>query len=233
MNKKLLKLNQEEVGQKYSKLTIIEIIEEEQPAKEIKNRRFKKVAICFCECGNVKYIDFWSIKRLATKSCGCLSRTRNGDSAKEMYYRWTAQTKTKEYSTEPEWHDFSVFEKWCIENNFSKGDTVLRIDSKKPLGPMNAYIKKVRSPHVKKDYAYYIVSPTGEEDIVDNLNEFCFEHELSPFMLHRVALHRSSEIPVENQHLSHMGWTVDKISKDLDFDIPTYEDQFFYPFALS
>lgn len=233
MDTRLLKINIEEVGKKYSMLTIIEVIKEKRTSNKSGNERVDKVAICLCDCGNIHYADLSSVKFLATKSCGCLSRTIKGDSDKEIYYRWNAQTKNKEYSTEPEWHHFPTFEKWCIENNFSTGDTVVRIDTSKPFGPSNARIQKLQESHETKDFIYYIVSPSGEEDIVGNLNEFCFKHELSPYMLHRVAHHRSIDGFVENKHASHLGWTVDKISKDLDFDIPTYEDRFFYPFALS
>lgn len=51
-----------EIGNKYGKLTIIEIDTTEQGAKRCK---------CECECGNIAYTYLQALRRGVTKSCGC------------------------------------------------------------------------------------------------------------------------------------------------------------------
>lgn len=234
MNTSLLNLNEEEIGKKYNMLTIIEIVEEERTSKKTGVERIDRLAVCSCDCGNIQYVAFSNVRNGNSKSCGCLSRTKDGDSYKELYYRWMTQYNYKGSEMEKEWQEFTVFEKWCKDNHFSSGDTVVRIDKKKNLGPANAKIEKLRKYNFKKKYIYYIVSPDGEDYMTDNLNDFCFKHELNPYMFNRVALTRATKSESSsNKYFSHLGWTVDSMHKDINKDVLTYEDQFFYPPTLS
>lgn len=56
----------EYIGKKINKLTII---------KELDYRKSRLWVLCHCECGNYKEIQFRSVKRSVTKSCGCDKNT--------------------------------------------------------------------------------------------------------------------------------------------------------------
>ena len=60
-------MNEDYVGQKFGKLTIIAIVE--------KRDKFRRIVCkCACECGNEKDIPISHLKNGSTKSCGCLLR---------------------------------------------------------------------------------------------------------------------------------------------------------------
>lgn len=80
-------------GKKYTRLTVLELSHRDK-----KGRIFW---ICRCDCGNIKTVHSWHLRRGGTKSCGCLKRDflinnppglTHGESRtgkmKTEYWRW-------------------------------------------------------------------------------------------------------------------------------------------------
>lgn len=139
------------VGQKFNRLTVIELSEDYKPGK-----RFWK---CKCDCGNVIYLDTARLTTGHTKSCGCLqtesrknSRKIHGESKTKLYQIWRAMkqrcTQEKQISYHlyggrgisvcKEWMDsYIVFRDWAISSGYVDGLTIDRIDSNKNYCPEN------------------------------------------------------------------------------------------------
>ena len=79
-------------------------------------------------------------------------------------------------------------------------------------------------------YFFHLVSPDGEEYIASSLSDFCIEHGLNPHMMHRVVRERESSYREGYHHMTHDGWTVDRMLRK-EPTRPLYEDRFFYPYT--
>lgn len=137
-----------EIGKKYGRLTI----------KEIKTEVNKKaIAICDCECGNIKITQFTNLKIGKTKSCGCLNnelihkkgRGVTHNMCNSRIYHIYQNIKQRCYNPNhvsynnyggrgikvcDEWkNDFLSFYNWSIKNGYSEdninnGRNMLSID---------------------------------------------------------------------------------------------------------
>ena len=117
--------------------------------------------VCQCECGNIVSISAGSLKRGATKSCGCLNsynlkynnpNLRHGCRYTRLYniYRGMKQRcyyknhrQYKNYGDRgitvcDEWlQDFQKFYDWAMSNGYSDDLTIDRIDNNKGYSPEN------------------------------------------------------------------------------------------------
>ena len=66
------------IGKRYGRLTVIEDVGVRQIPSGTKRHQF----LCLCDCGNYKKIDRNKLVCNATKSCGCLSRSKNQNAKK-------------------------------------------------------------------------------------------------------------------------------------------------------
>lgn len=228
MDDYLLELNQKEVGKTYHRLTILEIDRGWTNGDKPKS---KIVAICKCSCGNIKYIELNSILRGATKSCGCLNRSQDGGTYTRIYYIWnTRKVDTPNFSAE--WETFSNFKDWCEQNQFEEKDTVLSIDTSKPFGPDNAVVTKRGGRTANEDSLYIFTSPEGEDHVVFDLFDFCYEQELNPYMAQRAISGYEQFIRTGNKnHSTHLGWTIRRRKINEDLPEVTYEDTLYYPYT--
>lgn len=121
----------------------------------------KSYWVCECVCGNKKVVRSDSLKDGKVKSCGCLKkeqdeinldRTTHAKSKTPLHSKWL---KIKERCYNPnakafefygkrgiamceEWkNNFESFEKWALDNGYSSGLTIERLDNNKGYNPDN------------------------------------------------------------------------------------------------
>ena len=70
-------------GQKFGRLTVVSLNEEESNKPRGKNKRKMKYWNCICECGNSKVVLGQDLTSNKVKSCGCLHK----DNAREQGYK--------------------------------------------------------------------------------------------------------------------------------------------------
>lgn len=162
------------IGNKYKKLTVIELDHIERNQKRKENIYFYK---CLCECGNYKIIRKCNLGR--TKSCGCAKTKpplnyKHGAAIKgkreKLYNVWLSMRdrcnnqKSKFYyrygdrniKVCNEWNDYSVFKEFCIKNGYKTGLEIDRIDNDGNYEPNNCrfitHSKNLQNTHRKQEY---------------------------------------------------------------------------------
>ncbi|QIW89742.1 HNH endonuclease [Bacillus phage Izhevsk] len=148
------------IGDEYGRLTILEDL----GIRERKYReRFVKVK---CECGEIFDVDWSSVQKGNTKSCGCLQKERASESCKKVgegnlrhgmdgtkiYKIWSGMKQRCDNSNSmyyeyyggrgidicKEWSEsFEVFHKWAIEKGYQEGLSIDRIDNDGNYEPSN------------------------------------------------------------------------------------------------
>lgn len=128
-------------GQKYGKLTVLEIAVDEVGKK--------KKWLCKCDCGNKIIVYGSNLRSGHTKSCiQCgydlmkALNTKHGHSNTPIYYVWnTMLSRCYRQSSNSfqnyggrgikvcaEWHDAKTFISWAIQNKYAPGMEIDRID---------------------------------------------------------------------------------------------------------
>lgn len=141
-------LNDEMIGVRFGRLTVV------SSGGKIGNQR---AWICKCECGNTtRPIRGASLRRGDTQSCGCLRKerfsnykhggvgTRLYNIFKTMHRRCESETATKYplyggrgISVCEEWKNFDTFREWSLNNGYTDGLTIDRIDNNGDYSPSN------------------------------------------------------------------------------------------------
>lgn len=136
-------------GQKFGNLTVIEYLG---------RKNHSSFWRCKCDCGKVVDCYYGNLKRGTTTSCGCLRshyfKKRSyyhGESTTALYKDWTSM-KNRCYNPNAqqyhnyggrgikvcdEWKSYLPFKKWAIENGYSKGLSIDRIDVNGDYSPDN------------------------------------------------------------------------------------------------
>lgn len=125
-----------------------------------KNRKHNcRLWVCECDCGNVIEVRVADLVNGNTKSCGCYqkerarnAKTKHGYRSERLYGIWCnmksrcSNQKTKSYKNYggrgitvcDEWSEsFTSFRKWALENGYSNGLTIERVDVNKGYSPEN------------------------------------------------------------------------------------------------
>lgn len=158
------------VGQKYGKLTVIELTDERDRAR---NRMW----LCKCDCGNMHKVATTKLTKGIIRSCGCShidnikrvhkSNTTHSMSKTKLYKVW-AQMKNrcrkesrfaKYYADRgitvcEEWtNNFECFATWAKENGYAEGLTIDRIDNNSGYKPSNCrwVTMKVQSNNTRQN----------------------------------------------------------------------------------
>ena len=158
------------IGQKFGRLTILEY----HPNKR------KSSYLCKCDCGRIKEIKCEHIVQGLTKSCGCLSRelksqrssgnkysVKHNKSRTRLYKIWCDMIqrchnpKQKVYKwygaigikvCEERKNDYTLFEKWALENGYDDVLTIDRIDFNGNYEPNNCrWVSMKEQSRNKKD----------------------------------------------------------------------------------
>ena len=114
--------------------------------------------LCRCECGNEVRVAGYSITSGRSKSCGCLQKevardlcSKHGMSETLLYKIWVgmrsrcSNIKGREYKRYcgrgicvcEEWEDFPTFSRWALNNGYSNGLTIDRINNDGNYAPEN------------------------------------------------------------------------------------------------
>jgi hypothetical protein len=122
--------------------------------KEVPSKNNNPNWLCNCTCGNTTIVNSSNLKSGNTTSCGCLHKetvTKHGECHTRLYNihkgmlsRCYSKTSTgyARYGgngilVADEWHDYNVFKKWALENNYDKSLTLDRIDNNRGYCPEN------------------------------------------------------------------------------------------------
>lgn len=154
-----------------------------------KNTSGKPKALCRCDCGNEKTVQFPALKRGDIVSCGCYHKEelckrnfKHGNTVRgktsKLYMCWNnmicrckyKDTEFHKYYIDKgvcvceEWLDFVNFEKWALNNGYKENLTIDRVDSSKGYCPENCrwiplYLN-IRRATFKRDFGY---DPTDVE----------------------------------------------------------------------
>ena len=137
-------------GQKFGRLTAINFVKF--------NESRQIVWLFSCECGVQKEIAAFAVIKGKTKSCGCLSKDgkekasfRHGGCGTRLYNTWVSMRErcsnpnSKDYKNYggrkiricEEWHDFSVFRDWSLNNGYADNLTIDRVDNNGNYEPSN------------------------------------------------------------------------------------------------
>ena len=114
---------------------------------------------CKCECGKIKDVRDYDLTSGKSKSCGCSNKDlpqaykkTHGSSKTKLYGIWSTMKNRcenpsslraeKNYKNRgikicKEWHDFSVFQKWALENGYKENLSIDRIDNNGNYCPEN------------------------------------------------------------------------------------------------
>lgn len=218
------------IGKKYAMLEITGLTVDNRISRKT-NREYRNVmAFCKCDCGNEVSIRIFSVVKGASRSCGCLSRTQKGLSASPIYLDWKMKRQHQSLGVCPEWEDFKKYHAWALANKFEENSRIYRYDNTLPFSPDNCYVDEKNKKNQDSKYFFHLISPDGEEYIASSLSDFCIEHGLNPHMMHRVVRERESSYREGYHHMTHDGWTVDRMLRK-EPTKPLYEDHFFYPYT--
>lgn len=128
-------------GDRYARLTII---------KEVEKKNKRRYFLCKCDCGNHREVRMTNLRYGSTKSCGCLRDEQNrvagfkhGLRSSPIYSSWHSMKQRclnpnaqsyhyyggRGITIFDEWKDdFMNFYNWAIENGYTEGMTIERID---------------------------------------------------------------------------------------------------------
>lgn len=131
------------IGQKFGKLTIIELHHKEQvylPSGQ--KNGFRYFFLCRCECGKNTVVPLNHLRSSHTKSCGCIT-LKHGNSESRLFKIYTGMKqrcynmlneKFANYGSRgikicDEWlNDFKTFYDWSILNGYRDNLSIDRID---------------------------------------------------------------------------------------------------------
>lgn len=142
------------IGDKFDRLTVISRAEKSVS----RHRRW----VCECRCGTIKTIREDALVTKRTRSCGCLHREMprsstdspsyvHGESKTRLHQIWNGmlqrcenpnRVKYPDYGGRgitvcEEWHTYTVFRNWAIENGYSDELSIDRIDNNGNYEPTN------------------------------------------------------------------------------------------------
>lgn len=135
------------IGNKYGKLTVISIGKSIRLPCGQTNKTYE----CECDCGNNNNVRKVHLVRNRTLSCGCNTKTRNGEGSTLLCKVWRGIKQRclenyceshlyfkKGISVCIEWQNsYELFKEWSLNNGYKKGLQIDRIDNSKGYCPEN------------------------------------------------------------------------------------------------
>lgn len=189
------------IGDKYNRLTIIKM---GHVMVGIKTPKKHKCCVCKCDCGNyVGPTKLVSLLNGDSMSCGCYQRELHSKQMKErnskhgcaqrgkqehLYILWGAmkdratninRLDAKYYATKgitlyEDWNDYEKFKEWALNNGYSEGMSIDRIDNSKGYNPENCHWIPLKDQNKNKT-SNRIITINGKSQI---LSDWCRELNL-------------------------------------------------------
>lgn len=187
------------IGDKYNRLTIIKM-----GHIMVGIKTPKKHKCCVCKCGNyVGPIRLVSLLNGDSMSCGCYQRELHSKQMKEknfkhgcaqrgkqehLYILWGAmkdratninRLDAKYYATKgitlyEDWNDYEKFKEWALNNGYSEGMSIDRIDNSKGYNPENCHWIPLKDQNKNKT-SNRVITINGKSQI---LSDWCRELNL-------------------------------------------------------
>lgn len=161
-------------GQKIGKWTIL------HKYNKTNTKDKRTLWTCQCECGNIKNIDGYTLRKGKSLSCGC---SKDGHSKDRLYSIWigikdrtscTYRSRSKDYICRgigmcKEWENWEVFKSWALNSGYSEDLSIDRIDNNGNYCPENCRWANAKEQGANKRNNI-IVTLNGETHI---LSEWC------------------------------------------------------------
>jgi len=154
------------IGEKYHWLSVLGEGQKLRLPSGQTNRTIK----CKCQCGNEKDVRLSHLKRGFIRSCGCLKKTKFGQSGKKLYRVLRAMMERCDGKVEnsptylqkvitvcDQWKsDFKSFILWAESNGYAEGLQIDRIDNSKGYFPENCRWVTCKVNNNNRDNTLYV-----------------------------------------------------------------------------
>jgi hypothetical protein len=172
-------------GKRFGRLSVVM----EDGRSNYGERRWK----CSCDCGNVVSVTGKNLVRGASRSCGCLrnervseATTTHGMSKTKLYRTWERMRSRCGYQDNPaynnygkrgirvceEWdNDFLVFYNWAMDNGYSEGLSIDRIDNNGDYEPDNCRWA-TRKQQMNNTRTNHMITYNGETKTISQWADF-------------------------------------------------------------
>ena len=135
-------------GERYNKLTVIKEVKAfVQPSGQT-----QRAFLCKCDCGNEKKVRLSHLRHDRVISCGCEIGEMHGDTGTNLHNIWRGMVNRCTRSSYKESHlykdrgisvynkwekSYLTFKDWALNNGYTEGLTIDRIDNSKGYNPDN------------------------------------------------------------------------------------------------
>lgn len=155
-----------ENGQRFGNLTVIKESETLRLPSGQTNRTFE----CLCDCGNTTIIRLLHLVRGRIRSCGCISRIKNGESNTRIHKTWKAMIervtldnyinsnryKARNIKVCDEWKDYFTFKEWALKNGYQDNLQIDRIDNNGNYEPNNCrFVTNIENAN-NREITFYV-----------------------------------------------------------------------------
>lgn len=151
-------------GQRFGKLSVVKELEK----IILPSNQVNRVVLCKCDCGTEKSVRLLHLVRGRVSSCGCITKTRDGEGKTLLCKVWRAmkdRTKpeythgnyaTKNVKLAPEWEEWESFKTWALSNGYKKGLQIDRIDNNGGYFPDNCRFVTFRENQNNRDITIFV-----------------------------------------------------------------------------
>ena len=136
-----------ENGKRFGLLTVIK----ENEKEKLPSGQIVRSFVCLCDCGQIKTVKLVHLNHGKIKSCGCQSKTKDGEGGSKLCKLWRAlKYRTSEKAIDKhryfdrgivvceEWkNNWFSFREWAINNGYREDLQIDRIDNSKGYFPEN------------------------------------------------------------------------------------------------
>lgn len=159
------------IGQKFNRLTVLELFKKEQVYLfNGKKNGFRYFYACLCDCGKLTIVAKNHLLSGHTRSCGCISQ-KHLKTDTRLFRIWKGikgrcfnknNNKFKNYGGRgilicDEWkNDFKAFYDWAMANGYQDDLTIDRIDNNGNYEPLNCRWVSQKVQQNNKSNSYFI-----------------------------------------------------------------------------
>lgn len=152
-------------GQKFNFFTVIQ----EALTRTLPSGQPNRFVLCECKCGNKKEVRLLHLVRGRSKSCGCMTNNKGGESQTELCKVWrqmknrcSPKYKERKFYFDKgikvcsEWLNWNCFKKWALDSGYKKGLQIDRKNNSKGYYPSNCrFVAPVVNVN-NRDYTHYV-----------------------------------------------------------------------------